>query len=100
MYVSCNLSYSTLFHSDLLHAPSELVLHSNKCLMFLSALGRDLGTYGTCMSGVKAVKVRAIICCVECISASFLTFFFSLWRTLSESQMALHWGGCVPGVRT
>ena len=39
MCVSWSLSYSTLFHSDLLSPPSELVHHSWKCLMFLSALG-------------------------------------------------------------
>jgi len=42
----------------------------------------------------------AIICHVECITASFLTFFSSLGRTFSESRMALHWGGCAPGVWT
>ena len=41
----------------------------------------------------------AIICKVDCITPSFL-IFSSLGRTLSESWMALHWGGCVPGVRT
>jgi hypothetical protein len=30
----------------------------------------------------------------------FLDFFSSMGRTLSESWTALHWGGCVPGVRT
>jgi len=44
MCVSWSVSYSTLFQSDLLSPPSELVLHSCKCLMFLSALVRDLGT--------------------------------------------------------
>ncbi len=37
-FLKC-LSYSTLFQSDLLPPPSELVLHSHKCIMFLSPLG-------------------------------------------------------------
>jgi hypothetical protein len=57
MCVYWSLSYSTLFQGDLLPPPSELVLHSHKCLMFLSALLRDLGTQGTCVSGVQAVAV-------------------------------------------
>jgi len=55
--------------------PSELVLGSCKCHMFLSALGKDLGTYGTCMSGVQALDYGAVTCHVECITASFLAFF-------------------------
>jgi len=43
-FVSCK-SFLQHFISEWLTAPpSELVLHSRKCLMFLSALGRDLGT--------------------------------------------------------
>ena len=57
MCVFSSISYSTLFQSDLLPAPSEHVLHSCMCIMFLSALGRDLGTYGTWVSGVHVVKV-------------------------------------------
>jgi hypothetical protein len=57
MCVSWSLSYGTLFQSDLLPAPSQLLLDSHICITLLSALGRDWGTYGTCVSGVQAVKV-------------------------------------------
>jgi hypothetical protein len=35
---------TALWESDLLAPSSEFVLHSGMCLMFLCALGRDLGT--------------------------------------------------------
>jgi hypothetical protein len=41
----------------------------------------------------------AVIYHVGCITPSFL-IFSSLGRTLSESWMALQWGGCVPGTWT
>jgi hypothetical protein len=53
--------------------PSELVPHSYKCLVFLSALGRDLETLARV--GYRLWR-WAIICHVECITVSFLTFFF------------------------
>ena len=69
-FLKC-LSYSTLFQSDLLPPCLELVLHSSKCIMFLSALGNimHLCEWGTSSEG------GAISCCVENITPSFLTFF-------------------------
>ena len=54
---------------------------------------RHLGEWGTSSEG------GAILCHVECITVSFLNFS-SLGRTLSESWMALQWGGCVWGAWT
>ena len=69
--VSWCLSYSTLFQGDLLPPPLELVLHSHKCIMFLSALGNimHLCEWGTSSEG------GAISYHVEYITPSFLTFF-------------------------
>ena len=54
------VSWSTLFQSDLLPPPWELVLHSHKCIMFLSTLGNimHLCEWGTSCEG------GAISCCV------------------------------------
>jgi len=97
MCVSWSLSYSTLFRSDLLPPPSELMLHSCKSLLFLSALRRYWGTSGTCMSGVQTLEVRwgnTFPCAMYYFK--FLEFFqfgeniqwitegFALWRMCSR----------------
>ena len=89
------LSYSTLFQNELLPPSSELVLHSWKCLMFPSGLGnlRHLHEWGT------VSEDGAVVCHVKCITLGFM-YFSSLRRTLSESWMTLHYGGCVLSVQT
>jgi hypothetical protein len=70
-----SLLYSTLFQSDLRPPPSELVLNSCKCLMFLSAPGRGLGNIGHLCEWGTSSEGGAKICHVECITMSFLIFF-------------------------
>ena len=69
-FLKC-LSYSTLFQSDLLPPPLELVFHSHKCIIFPSAVGNimHLLEWGTRSKG------GAISCCVEYVTPSALTFF-------------------------
>jgi len=65
--------FLTALHSRVIYCPpsSELVLHVYKCPVFLSALGntRHLREWGTISEDGE------IICHVECITLSFLTFF-------------------------
>jgi hypothetical protein len=93
MYVFLSLSYSTLFQSDFLPPPSELVLLSCKCRMLLSALGRNMRNlceWGTGSEG------GAVSCHVgSLLQVSLL--FSSLERTLSESCGWLCMGRIWPG---
>jgi hypothetical protein len=48
------------FTRQIIAPSSETVSHSCKCLTFPSPLRRYLGTQGTCMNGVQAMKVGAV----------------------------------------
>ena len=83
-----------LFQSDLLPAPSELVLHSCVHECPWEGLGnmRHLCEWGTGSEG------RAVICHVECITQSFLTFF-PVWGEHSVNRGWLCSGDDVCGHR-
>ena len=73
LYVFLEESFFTALYFRMSYCPppSELVLHSHKCLMFLSALGniRHLHKWDTISEDAE------IICHVGCVTPCFSTFF-------------------------
>jgi hypothetical protein len=63
--------------------------------MFLSALGRDLGTQGTCVRGVRALKVGQQFAMWSALLQVSL-FFFPGWGEHSGNHEVLRTGedGC------
>ena len=76
LYLCFLKSFLQHFIAEWLTAPpSELVLHSCKCLMFLSAPGEGLGNIRHLREWGTSCAVGAVICHVERITVCFLTFF-------------------------
>ena len=66
---------TALSFSDLLPPPSEVVLHSCRCLNVPECPWEGLGTIRHLRERGASSEGGAIICHVECITPSFLTFF-------------------------
>ena len=96
--VSWSLSYSALFQSDLLPHLQSLYSTHTSALRSRVPLGGTWEHEALVWVGYKLWRWGSTLLGSVLLHVSRL--FSSLGRTLSDSQMALHWGGCVPGVWT
>jgi len=100
MCVSWSLSYSTLFQSDLLPHLQSVGTAFMQVPSVPECRWEGLGNIRHLHEcGTQALRVgQQFAVWSALLRLSWL--FSSLGRTLSESWMALHWGGCAPGVWT